>query len=133
MNTQKGFTLVELMVVLVIIGILATLAIPKFLTVSDKAKASEVPTVAKNWETLQASYVIEKAACGINTAIGFKEPTSDWWTYSTTATVFTATSKKALGDCAAGKTLTSTCAASGYEATFTHAGDASCRALLPSF
>ena len=44
MKKAKGFTLVELMVVIVIVGILAAVAIPKFLDASNKAKASEFPT-----------------------------------------------------------------------------------------
>jgi type IV pilus assembly protein PilA len=43
-NKGNGFTLVELMVVIVIVGILAAVAIPKFLDASNKAKASEFPT-----------------------------------------------------------------------------------------
>lgn len=42
---SKGFTLVELMVVIVIIGVLAGLALPKFASISAKAKASEVPPI----------------------------------------------------------------------------------------
>jgi prepilin-type N-terminal cleavage/methylation domain-containing protein len=52
-----GFTLVELMVVIVIVGILATVAIPKFLDASNKAKASEFPT------QLAAVYTGEMAYC----------------------------------------------------------------------
>ena len=41
---QKGFTLVELMVVIVIVGILSAVALPNFLSQTSKAKATECTT-----------------------------------------------------------------------------------------
>ena len=41
----SGFTLVELMVVVAIVGILSAIALPGFLTASDKAKATEAKTM----------------------------------------------------------------------------------------
>ena len=38
---EKGFTLVELMIVIVIVGILSSVALPNFLSQSNKAKATE--------------------------------------------------------------------------------------------
>lgn len=40
-TNQKGFSLVELTIVVVILGILATLAVPRFMTSVEKTKASE--------------------------------------------------------------------------------------------
>lgn len=42
MRTQKGFTLLELLVVIAIVGILATLAVPRFQGQMDKARFAEV-------------------------------------------------------------------------------------------
>ncbi|MBN1294385.1 MAG: prepilin-type N-terminal cleavage/methylation domain-containing protein [Candidatus Latescibacteria bacterium] len=44
-RNEKGFTLVELMIVVVIIGILASIAIPKFSSLIGKTKASEAKQI----------------------------------------------------------------------------------------
>ncbi|MDR0304829.1 MAG: type II secretion system GspH family protein [Chitinispirillales bacterium] len=40
---KNGFTLVELMIVVVVIGVLASFAMPKFQRAADKIKAAEAP------------------------------------------------------------------------------------------
>jgi len=60
----SGFTLIELMVVIVIIGVLASLAIPRFTEASDKAKAAEAPRILASYESAQLAHVAEKGWVG---------------------------------------------------------------------
>ena len=55
-HNRKGFTLIELMIVVVIIGILAALAIPRFMQATVKTKQSEAKGILKQIYTMQRTH-----------------------------------------------------------------------------
>ena len=55
-SDHRGFTLIELMIVVVIIGILAALAIPRFMQSTTKTKQSEVKFILKQIYVNQRTY-----------------------------------------------------------------------------
>lgn len=79
MNKQKngGFTLIELMVVIVITGILAAVAVPKLFGHLAKAKASEVYSSAGTYIALQDAFNTEyQESIGSWKKIGYIMPSS---------------------------------------------------------
>lgn len=55
-NNSKGFTLIELMIVIAIIGILAAIAIPNFIAYRNKAYCSSTESDAQNIAAAIADY-----------------------------------------------------------------------------
>jgi type IV pilus assembly protein PilA len=56
---SKGFTLIELMIVVAIIGILAAIAVPNFMKFQARARQSEAKTNLNAWGTGAKSYFAE--------------------------------------------------------------------------
>lgn len=80
MQKQQGFTLIELMIVVAIIGILAAIAIPAYQDYTVRAKVSEGLSLADGAKTAVSSYYETNgkmpATIPANSSVGLAKPSS---------------------------------------------------------
>ena len=68
---QRGFTLIELMVVVIIVGIMASIAVPAYNTYMREARRSDARSALNQIAAQQAEYVLNHAAYATTvTALG---------------------------------------------------------------
>src|SRR3954463_16802551 len=83
---QKGFTLIELMIVVAIIGILAAIAIPNFIKFQARSKQSEAKANLKAIFTAQKAFFQEKDRYSSLTGeVGFSPERNNRYAYYLTA------------------------------------------------
>ena len=77
MQNQKGFTLIELMIVIAIIAILAAIALPAYNNYTAKSQVTEAVSLASSFKTPIGLYVTEEGECPTISSEGFEGLTSD--------------------------------------------------------
>ena len=72
-NGQKGFSIIELMIVVGIIGVLASVGMPKMQVFLAKSKRAEVKTVLGALSTFEQAYYADNSKYGTDLDIGFSK------------------------------------------------------------
>jgi prepilin-type N-terminal cleavage/methylation domain-containing protein len=80
METRRGFTLVEVMIVVVIIGIITAIAVPRFNITAHRSKEKEAELILKQVYEMQEAYRANTgsyaAAVEQLRTVGFAEPSA---------------------------------------------------------
>ncbi|WP_028768038.1 prepilin-type N-terminal cleavage/methylation domain-containing protein [Shewanella fidelis] len=113
-QNTKGFTLIELVIVIIILGVLAVVALPKFINVQDDARRSAMSGQFAAFESAVKLYHSGWLAKGYNSAVeqlpGFGEgnvaSSPEGFPYSTSGTASNTDAFKACGELWHGITTT---------------------------
>ena len=129
-KTQQGFTLIELMIVVAIIGILAAIAIPAYQDYVTKSKFSEVLSASDSYKTAVALCMQDNAGVATTCNAGsngvpaaLAAPTANVASLTVAAGVITGTATAAAGGYTS--VLTPSLDASGGVITWAQSGTCS--------
>lgn len=145
MNKQRGFTLIELVIVIVILGILAAIAIPHFISVDSDARIAKLNgalgAMKSSAALAHSSSIVKGFAAGTSVVMeGTTVTMADHYPTADTAGILAASQMSATdfpttgGGAAAGSTLTVTVSGGSSAATcaFTYTNPAT-DGIAPTF
>ena len=72
-QSEKGFTLIEILVVILIIGILAAIALPAFLNQRSKAQDTEAKSEARTMQTAMETLYTDEQSYALGTITKLKD------------------------------------------------------------
>ena len=123
---KKGFTLMELIIVVVIVGILAMIGLPQFFTVAERGRAAEAFSALGALRSAQLRYAAESPSnttTGVITQLDVEIPALRYFNNPTVAAV---TDPSDAGSAGVIATIVRNDATNNYTCTITGGGAISC-------